>query len=156
MFGTIRASILFLLFTMLANLSYAEHIKYQQTSAVGFSYELVIETETPEVMKPLPVRLNIFDEEGNKISGAKINCSLTMPAMAMPSNAPPIKESDQPGQYKGVFLLTMGGLWHVEIALTCCEGRTDTVVIPISGVMSDSEGNDVDNKLEELFHNKKN
>ncbi len=155
MLTILRTSILFLLFTTLTTLSFAEHIKYQQTSDAGFSYELIIEAEIPEVMKPLPVRLNISDSNGKIISGAKISCSLSMPAMAMPKNNPPIKESAQSGQYKGVFLLTMGGLWHVELELACCEGKTDSVVIPIPGVMSDGKGSDVDNKLEELFHDNK-
>lgn len=154
----IRAAFFFILFALLTTQSFAEHLKYQATSEAGATYELIIEAESTEVMKPLPVRLNIIDKNGDQISGARIDCSLTMPSMAMPTNKPPFKESDQPGQYKGVFLLTMGGLWHVELALSCCDGKddtTDTVVIPIPGVMSDGTGNDLDNKLEDLFHEKK-
>lgn len=150
----LRVSVLFLLFSALTTLSFAEHIRYLQTSDAGFSYELIIENETPEVMKPLPVRLSITDKDGKKISDAKINCSLKMPAMAMPENKPPLKESDQPGQYKGIFLLTMGGLWNVELAFQCCDGITDDIVIPIPGVMSNGKDSDIDNKLEELFHEK--
>jgi hypothetical protein len=150
-----RIVVLFLLFAAFNSPSFAEHITYQTTSDAGMTYELTIEAERPEVMKPLPFVLNIIDKNGEKISGAQINCSLTMPAMAMPSNKPPIKEVAQTGQYKGVFLLTMGGLWHAELSLSCCNGRTDTVVIPIPGVMSDSNGNEIDKKLEDLFHDKK-
>ena len=155
MITILRISILFLLFSTLTTLSFAEHIRYLQTSEAGFSYELIIENETSEVMKPLPVRLSITDKDGNKISGAKINCSLMMPAMAMPENKPPLKESDQSGQYKGIFLLTMGGLWHVELAFQCCDGITDDIVIPMPGVSSNGKGSDIDNKLEELFHDSK-
>jgi hypothetical protein len=150
-----RVIVLFLLFAAFNSQSFADNIKYQATSDTGMTYELTIEAESPEVMKPLPFMLQIIDKDGEQISGAQINCSLTMPAMAMPSNKPPIKEVAQTGQYKGVFLLTMGGLWHAQLSLSCCNGRTDTVVIPIPGVVSDSNGNEIDKKLEDLFHDKK-
>ena len=156
MLHTLRATVLFLLFTTFAFQAFAEEIRYQKTSDAGVTYELIIEAETPEVMKALPVRLNLFDEEGTQITGAQIGCSLTMPAMAMPNNKPPIKESDQPGQYEGIFLLTMGVLWHVELTMSCCNGKNDAIVIPVPGVMSDSKENDIDDKLESLFHEKKN
>jgi hypothetical protein len=155
MLPILRISGLFLLFAFLTTQSFAEHTSYQTTSDAGVTYELIIETEIPEVMKPLPVRLNIKDKKGEVITGAQIDCSLTMPAMAMPNNKPPIKESDQPGQYRGMFLLTMGGLWHVELAMSCCDGKNESVIIPIPGILSDAKGNDIDKKLENLFHEKK-
>jgi len=131
--------------------SFANEISYKATSDQGLTYELIVEAESPEVMKPLPVKLHIIDKDGVAINGAQLSCALTMPAMAMPTNMPPLKESDTPGEYKGIFLLTMGGLWHVELTMTCCGGNTDTVVIPIAGVISDGNENDVDSKLESLF-----
>ena len=136
--------------------SFAEHLRFQETSEAGVSYELVIESETPEVMKPLPVKINVSNPKGTPITGAQISCSLTMPAMAMPTNKPPIKESAKSGQYKGVFLLTMGGLWQVKLATSYGDGKQDTVVISIPGVMSEGNTNDVDSKLESLFHEEKN
>ena len=75
-----------------------------------------------------------------------------MPAMAMPNNKPPIKESKNAGQYKGVFLLTMGGLWHVELTSTYSSGEQDTVIIPLPGSLSGDSEDSVDSKLESLFH----
>jgi hypothetical protein len=147
--------LLAILITIAPSFSFAEQVKYQQTSDAGFYYELTIESESPEVMKPLPVRLNVSTPEGSPVTGAQVNCSLTMPAMAMPNNMPPIKESEQTGQYKGIFLLTMGGLWHVELTMSYGDGKQDTVVIPIPGVTSDGKESDVDSKLESLFHEEK-
>jgi hypothetical protein len=78
-----------------------------------------------------------------------------MPAMAMPTNKPPIKEIGKTGQYKGILLLTMGGLWNVELTSTFLSGEQNTVVIPIAGVVSDEEEDSVDTKLENLFHEEK-
>ena len=64
---------------------------------------------------------------------------MTMPAMAMPNNKPPIKESKNAGQYKGIFLLTMGGLWHVELTSTYSSGEQDTVIIPLPGSLSGTQ-----------------
>ena len=74
-----------------------------------------------------------------------------MPAMAMPSNKPPIKESSNAGQYEGVLLLTMGGLWHVDLLTVYGSGEQDSVVISIPGVISEQSGDNVDAKLEALF-----
>ena len=106
-------------------------------------------------MKPLPVTINVSSPNGTPVTGANIDCSLTMPAMAMPNNKPPIKESKKPGQYKGIFLLTMGGLWHIELTTTYSTGEQDSVVIPIPGVVTKGGGESVDSKLEDLFHEKK-
>ena len=143
------ATILFTFTT--SSYSYAEHISFHETSEAGISYELVIESDTTDVMKPLPVTINISDPNGEPVTGAQISCSLVMPAMAMPSNKPPIKESEKPGQYKGLFLLTMGGLWQVELLSTFMTGEQDAVVIPIPSVISEGGEDSADSKLENLF-----
>jgi YtkA-like len=135
--------------------TFAEYIRYHETSDSGVAYELIIEAETPEVMKPLPVKINVSRPDGSPAAEAHISCSLTMPAMAMPINKPPLKESGKTGQYKGVFLLTMGGLWNVELTSTFVSGEQDTVVIPIPGVITDAKKNSVDTKLEDMFHEDK-
>jgi YtkA-like len=141
-----------LMIALTSSPAFAKHISYHGTSDSGISYELIIESETPEVMKPLPVKINVSRPDGTPATEAKITCSLTMPAMAMPNNKPPIKESGKTGQYQGVFLLTMGGLWNVELTTAFVSGEQDTVVIPIPGVISDAKKDSVDTKLEGLFH----
>jgi len=133
----------------------AEHIRYKATSDAGTVYELIIESEKPEVLKPLPVKLNIFDKHGNRVTGSVVTCSLTMPAMAMPANTPKLKATDIDGQYSSIFLLTMGGLWYVELSATHVSGEKEDIIIPIPGVVSETDS-DVDAKLEEMFQEKKN
>ena len=134
--------------------AFADHIKFEKVSDRGNSYELIIGTETPDVMKPIPVVLNITATDGSPVSGANITCSLTMSAMAMPLNTPTFKETETPGQYKSIFLLTMGGLWVAEITSSFQAGESDYVEIPIPDVSSRGAESAVDSKLEELFHEK--
>jgi hypothetical protein len=129
----------------------AEHIKYETTSDLGIIYELIIESEKPEVLKPLPVKINITDKNGNRVAVSQIACSLTMPAMAMPTNKPPIKETNVDGQYTSIFLITMGGLWNLELTTVYGSGEKEDITIPIPGVISGNESV-VDSKLEELFN----
>lgn len=139
--------------TIITN-AYAEHISYEAISDSGVVYELIIESEKPEVLKPLPVKLNVSDQNGNSMTGSQIICSLTMPAMAMPANKPPIKATGVDGQYSGIFVLTMGGMWHVELEATYSSGAKEVIVIPIPGVVSENDS-EVDTKLEDLFHENK-
>jgi hypothetical protein len=149
--------LILLLFFLTVSTSAAQEVgdseeKYRAISDLGNIYELSIETGAVEVMKPVPVTIKVSNKDGALIPEAKISCSLTMPAMAMPSNKPPIKESDEIGQYEGVILLTMGGLWHVEISVVYKAGQQDFVLIPIAGLSSgQSQDKNVDSKLEELF-----
>lgn len=154
MFSALRIACIstILVTIVISSSSFAEQLRYHKTSEAGVSYELIIESEAPEVMQPLPVTINISKPNGTPVTGAHINCSLTMPAMAMPNNKPPIKESKQPGQYNGIFLLTMGGLWHVELSSTHITGEQEIVVIPIPGLISQGDGDTIDSKLEDLFH----
>lgn len=127
--------------------------KYKAVSTAGNVYELSIGADTLEVMKPLPVTIAVSNQAGAPLAEVKISCALTMPAMAMPSNKPPIKASGQAGQYEGIFLFTMGGLWHVEITALYSSGEQDTTLIPLA-VASSGQAKDksVDTQLEELFH----
>ncbi len=147
--------VLIALFVACGNVS-ADHIKFEKMSDSGNHYELIIGTEKPDVMKPIPVVLNITATDGTPISGAGIKCSLTMPAMAMPLNTPTFKTTETPGQYRSTFLLTMGGLWVAEISASFASGESDSVDIPIPDVSSHGSENAVDSKLEELFHEKQN
>ncbi|MDH3453912.1 MAG: FixH family protein [Desulfuromonadales bacterium] len=154
----IHKTFLFLLFFSLSftlsamQVADAAENGYRATSALGKSYELRITSLAAQVMKPVPFVIIVSNQEGTPVSGATISCSLTMPAMAMPSNKPPVKELDEVGHYKGMFLLTMGGLWNVELLATYSSGEQDSVVIPISAVSSKQSGaSDVETKLEELF-----
>lgn len=148
---TFQIALFFLFIFALPSMPSAEtgENTYRATSKSGNTYTLHITAETLEVMKPLPVSISITDKQGAPIQDARLTCSLTMPAMAMPNNKPPIKASDEAGLYKGLFLLTMGGLWHVEISAAYSSGEQDSVVIPVAGEASGGKG--INSALEELF-----
>jgi hypothetical protein len=153
-FRSLALSLIFLLLAVSA--AFAEGQKHRVVSDAGNAYELTFAEESLEVMKPLRATLGIADATGKPVLDAKISCSLTMPAMAMPKNVPPMKPSEEAGVYEGVFLLTMGGLWHVEISAIDGSGQKDAAVIQIAGVASDgASGNSVDAQLESLFQDKK-
>lgn len=157
MFSMLRIAILSLTIVTTAGSlnAFAEHIRVLSTSESGVQYELIIESETPDPMKPLPVRINLSAPDGTPVTGAKIDCSLTMPAMAMPHNTPPTKETETPGEYKGIFLITMGGLWVAELSAIYDSEQKDSVVIHLPYVKTKGSENDVNAKLEELFQGKK-
>lgn len=141
--------------TMISMDAFAENKTFRTTSDAGFLYELKIEADALEVMKPLPVTIKVSDSDNSSIAGAKLNCDLSMPAMAMPLNTPTIKESSTAGLYEGIFLLTMGGLWQVEISSMYASGEKESVLIPFYLSNPENTGSGVDSKLEELFHEKK-
>lgn len=121
----------------------------------GYHYHLEVAAEKIEVMKPLPVTLTIIDPFGEPVSDAVVTCSLTMPAMAMPLNTPTLKKaSGQPG-FHGIFLLTMGGLWQMETTAIYPNALRDTAVLPFRALAPDSDDPNVNQKLENLFHEQK-
>lgn len=148
-------SVIFILTLTITSSACADHIRYTANADSGTVFELIFQSEKPEVLKPLPVKLTITDKHGNRVTGSEVACSLTMPAMAMPANTPKIQATDIDGQYSSIFLLTMGGLWYVELTATYPSGNNEHVIIPIPGVVSESDS-DVDAKLEEMFHEKSN
>ena len=66
-----------------AHIADALERQYQATSDSGNVYKMGIEPGITEVMKPLPATITVSDQNGVPISGVKLSCSLTMPAMAM-------------------------------------------------------------------------
>lgn len=129
---------------------------YRAVSTAGNVYELSIAAESLQTMQPLPVVVTVSTADGRPVSRAKLSCSLTMPAMAMPHNAPPLKESAEAGRYEGIFLLTMGGVWNVELSALHISGSRDAVVIEIVGKAPEQKGGkDIDRQLEELFQSQK-
>lgn len=127
--------------------------QFRAVSGEGFIYELTVAAAKLETMKPLPFTIDVTTSAGAPVPAAKLSCSLTMPAMAMPNNAPPVRQGRKAGQYEGVFLLTMGGLWQVELSAVYPSGQNDFVVFEIAGVLEEGKGG-VNSQLEELFQEK--
>lgn len=126
-----------------------------ETSTLGYLYQMTFAAERLEAMKALPISLRVTTATGEPVTLRDIVCSLTMPAMAMPLNRPPLKEGGKPGSYQGVILLTMSGLWQLQITAIDKSGRQDNVVFSFIGLTPKSGEDDdtVNKRLEELFKN---
>ena len=81
--------------------------------------EAVLEIQADELatMTAIPFRLTIRDTAGRQVTGARVQCALTMPSMAMPENRPTVTESD--GAYTGEMILTCTmGDWRMSCTAT--------------------------------------
>jgi hypothetical protein len=65
---------------------------------------LEIHAEQLVTMTALPFRLILKDAAGGPVTGARVECELTMPSMRMPENRPKVVERD--GAYVGEMILT--------------------------------------------------
>lgn len=126
-----------------------------ETSTLGYLYQLTFAAERLEALKALPISLRVTTATGEPVTLRNILCDLTMPAMAMPLNRPTLKESGKPGIYQGVILLTMSGLWQMQITAIDKSGRQDNVVLSFIGLTptTGEDSDTVNKRLEELFQN---
>ena len=65
---------------------------------------LEIQADELVTMTALPFRLILKDAAGTPVTGARVECELTMPSMRMPENRPKVVERD--GAYVGEMILT--------------------------------------------------
>jgi len=147
-------TLLFSLTTGYAEPPAGKSASVETTSQRGYHYRLTADSEHMEAMKPLPVALRVTDPSGKPVTEATISCSLTMPAMAMPLNTPTLKREEGREEYRGVFLLTMGGLWYMETTAAFPDGSRDTAVLAFSATEPNAGDDSVNKKLEDLFQNK--
>ena len=126
-----------------------------EISNLGYLYQLTFAAERLEALKALPFSLRVTTATGEPVTLRDISSSLNMPAMAMPLNRPTLKESGKPGIYQGVILLTMSGLWQLQITAIDKSGRQDNVVLSFIGLnpTTGEDSDTVNKRLEELFQN---
>ena len=82
--------------------------------------EAVLEVQADELvtMTSIPFSLTIRDEAGRRVTGAQVQCALTMPSMVMPENRPKMVERDG-GTYAGEMILTCTmGDWRMSCTAT--------------------------------------
>jgi len=84
-------------------------------------------------MRPTPFRLVLFDPRGRRTTAPEIACDLTMPAMPMPDNRPPLT----PGEtaYSGEAIFTMAGAWRVSILVLSAGGAQSRLIFDIDRVL---------------------
>jgi Cu(I)/Ag(I) efflux system membrane fusion protein len=83
-----------------------------------FKLNVALEPKTPQVGKNQLI-ISLQDQEGNPVSGARIDAVAEMPAMgAMPAMQAPVRfKETTPGRYKGTFNLSMSGEWPLSVEI---------------------------------------
>lgn len=84
--------------------SLAAPLRFTAKEAAAGQALLEIQADELVTMTALPFRLTLKDAAGTPVSGARVECELTMPSMRMPENRPKVVERD--GAYVGEMILT--------------------------------------------------
>lgn len=79
----------------------------------GLTATLSVDPDPPVAMQPATLTLVLEDAAGQAVRGAEIEYDLTMPAMPMPLNRPPVNEVAD-GRYRCEALFSMSGQWQVR------------------------------------------
>jgi hypothetical protein len=115
-----------LMFLTTPSFAAAASMPIQATTNSFGSAVLELQTDELVTMTALPFRLILHDEAGRPVTGAKVDCELSMPAMAMPENRPKIVERD--GAYAGEMILTCTmGDWRMACVATQADGHRQTM-----------------------------
>ena len=91
---------------------------------------LELQADKLVTMTAIPFRLTIRDAQGQPVTGARVNCNLTMPSMRMPDNRPKLTERD--GAYVGELILTCTmGDYRAECVVEEAGGARRTLAFDI-------------------------
>ena len=82
----------------------AAPLRFTAEGAAPGQATLEIQADQLVTMTALPFRLVLKDAAGTPVTGARVECELTMPSMHMPENRPKVVERD--GAYVGEMILT--------------------------------------------------
>lgn len=85
-------------------------------------------------MTPTTFRLTLTNKTGMPIEGAKVDCDLIMPAMAMPENRPAVQETAA-GVYLGEAVFTMAGAWQAVFSVEPSSGGKEILLFDIKRVL---------------------
>jgi hypothetical protein len=84
----------------------------------------------PRTMTPTPMQLELTTADGAPLTGAEVECDLTMPAMSMPVNRPQLREST-PGVYACEAVFTMAGDWEATFDIRLPDGEHRRLVFAL-------------------------
>ena len=116
--------------SLLAGPALAAPLTFQATDAPAGSAVLEVQADALVTMTALPFRLLIKDAAGKPLTGAKVDCSLTMPSMSMPENRPKLIERD--GAYAGEMVLTCTmGDWRATCSREDTKGQRQTMTFDL-------------------------
>jgi YtkA-like len=65
------------------------------------------------------------------VTGARVGCDMTMPAMPMPPNHPTVVESS-PGVYRMEVMFTMAGDWEATVQALLPDGSVNEFVFAMT------------------------
>ena len=108
----------------------AAPLRFEAKEAPPGQAVLEIQADELVTMTTLPFRLLLKDAAGRPLTGARVDCALTMPSMAMPENKPKVVERD--GTYAGEMILTCTmGDWRATCSAETGQGVRQTVTFDL-------------------------
>jgi hypothetical protein len=111
----------------------AAPLRIQATAAAPGSAILELQADELVTMTVIPFCLQISDAAGKPLTGAKVNCDMTMPSMPMPENRPKVVERD--GGYCGELIFTCAmGAWRIGCVAEKADGSRQTMTFDIDKV----------------------
>lgn len=110
-----------------------ETTRLEARGANGYRGVLEFSAAPLVTMRAIPFRVTLRDPQGAAVTGARLTCDLTMPAMPMPENRPEIRPDDS--GYRGRAIFTMAGAWQAEIAVTADGRPLDRLAFSIERVL---------------------
>jgi hypothetical protein len=107
--------------------------RFDASAASGATAVLEFAAAPLVAMTVIPFRLDLENADGTPLTGAAVDCSLTMPSMSMPENHPKVGELD--GAYLGELIFTCTqGAWRFTCTATQADGGRQTFVFAIPRV----------------------
>jgi YtkA-like len=82
----------------------------------GVTARLALSPDPAPVMKPLQLSVTLADAGGQPIVDRAVSFDLSMPAMTMPPNRPPVTAAGD-GVYEATTLLSMAGEWRLTVEI---------------------------------------
>jgi len=94
---------------------------------------LVLEAAPLVTMQEIPFELQVVDAAGKAMTGLAITSDMSMPAMPMPPNNPPVHPYDD--RYRGTVVFTMAGAWLASFTVTPAQGKPFPLAFDIPSVL---------------------
>lgn len=111
-----------LLLSWAAAAALAEPVILKSSSSSFGKAVLELDTDELVAMKVIPFRLQLLDDDGAVLTGAKVSCDMDMPSMTMPENRPKVVAEGDVYTGEMIFTCTMGA-WRITFDAEHSDGR---------------------------------
>ena len=95
-----------------------------ERSASGMTGRLTVSPQPAAAMKPLRFSVALTDAAGRPAAGRSVAFDLSMPAMTMAPNRPPVSEVSI-GVYEATSMLFMPGEWRLMVEIDAPDHSTE-------------------------------